>query len=396
MSLSPSKPIRIGVVTAYPPSDTTLNEYGFHLVRHLAVKPEVGSLVLMCDNSGGSPTEVPEGVEIEPCWRYGTASNPLRVLLCALRTRPDVVLLNAHFTSFGASKVSSAAGLLTPALLRLAGIPNLVLLHNIVEAVDLNAAGFSSNRMMTRVLTRLGALATRWVLQANRVCVTIPQYAEILRDKYKARNVYLTPHGCFDVPPAPELSDEGRQRILAFGKWGTYKKLDDLLEAYRLLLDRGYPDLELVVAGTDNQSAPGYLAGVAESNSDLPGLRFTGYVEEDDVPKMFRDATVAVFPYTSTTGSSGVLHQAGAYGCPVVLPEIGDFVDLVAEEGFAAQTFEPANSGDLSDSLADLLDQPDLRTEIAHRNFAAACGIPLADVADWHLLHLGALSQEAA
>ena len=39
---------------------------------------------------------------------------------------------------------------------------------------------------------------------------------------------------------------------------------------------------------------------------------------------MFAAASVAVFPYTSTTGSSGVLHQAGSYGCPVALPDIGD------------------------------------------------------------------------
>ena len=36
-----SDQIRVALVTAYPPSQTTLNEYGYHLARHLAPKREV-------------------------------------------------------------------------------------------------------------------------------------------------------------------------------------------------------------------------------------------------------------------------------------------------------------------------------------------------------------------
>ena len=35
------------------------------------------------------------------------------------------------------------------------------------------------------------------------------------------------------------------------------------VEAYRLLLQRGYQDLELVIAGSDSPNSPGYLAEVA-------------------------------------------------------------------------------------------------------------------------------------
>lgn len=45
-------------------------------------------------------------------------------------------------------------------------------------------------------------------------------------------------------------------------------------------------------------------------------------------------------PYTSTTGSSGVLHQAGSYGKAVVLPNIGDFAEVITQEGYG-EFFNP-------------------------------------------------------
>jgi glycosyltransferase involved in cell wall biosynthesis len=387
--------LRVGVVTAYPPSTATLNEYGHHLVRHLAAKPEVAEIILLCDDAQGIPTDVPGNCEVVPCWRYGKIFNPLRVAWAIRRTQPDVVLFNSHFTSFGTGRISATTGLATPALTRALGTPCSVLMHNIVEAVDLETAGFSRNRTMTRILTWLGSLVTRLVLCANRVTVTIPQYVEIIRSKYGADHVFLTPHGCFDMPPGPEFSDEGPRRLLAFGKWGTYKKVEDLIASYRLLLERGHDGLELMIAGSDSHNAPGYLDSARQANRDLPGLTFTGYVDEADVPSMFGDSTVAVFPYTSTTGSSGVLHQAGSFGCPVALPAIGDFVDLVEEEGFVAAVFAPGDPHALADTLDELLRDPERRRAMAARNFAAATGLPLDDVADWHLHHLTAIAQAA-
>ena len=147
-------------------------------------------------------------------------------------------------------------------------------------------------------------------------------------------------------------------------------------------------DVEVVIAGTDSHNAVGYLEGVKENYRDLPAVSFTGYVAEEDVPDMFGSATVAVFPYTSTTGSSGVLHQAGAYGCPVVLPDIGDLAEVVRDEGFDAVTFDAGDAGDLARALRELLSDPDGMAAMGAANRAAACGIPLADVADWHVAHL--------
>jgi glycosyltransferase involved in cell wall biosynthesis len=241
-------------------------------------------------------------------------------------------------------------------------------------------------------MLHIGRLLTRIVLCAHRVVTTMPTYVEILRERYGAENVYLTPHGSFDEPLLDEQRVDERRRILAFGKFGTYKKVDDLIAAFRVMQTHllGYDDVELVIAGTDSPNAQGYLADVAEANRDLPNLRFTGYVAEEDVPRLFEEATVVVFPYTATTGSSGPLHQAGAHARAVVAPAIGDFVDLMAEEGFQARSFEPGNIGGLAGAIVGLLDDPAERERMGRSNQAAAVGLPLDEVADWHLCHLEA------
>lgn len=379
--------LHVGVVTTCPPSSTTLNEYGAHLIAALNDKPGIGRLTVFHDETELGPATVPAGVHAVPAWRFGSLLSTWRIARAVRRERPDVVLYNVQFASFGDGRVSAALGLFSPAAVRLMGVPTVVLLHNLVDTVDLEQAGFATSRVVVRVYRSIGAFLTRVVLRASKVAVTIPGYVDILEQRYRARNVYLAPHGTFD-PPTDDISlPTGPRRIMAFGKFGTYKRVDALVGAYRLLREAGYHDIELMIAGTDAANTPGYLDAVRAANDDLEGLSFTGYVAEEDVESVFRSSAIVAFPYTATTGSSGPLHQAGSFGRAVVLPAIGDFLAVIEEEGFTGETFEP-DAMSLAGALARLLDDDERRESIARQNAVAAAALPLADVADWHVLHL--------
>jgi glycosyltransferase involved in cell wall biosynthesis len=442
-------------VTAFPPGRNSLNEYGHHLVARLAAKADIGELVVFADRTVAGPPElgglaspderaaaepprpvagvapdgraavVPPGlapaarpddreagrppafaalvdgavapaagrgrVRAEVSWAFNRLDNLPRLVRAVRRSRPDAVVFNLQFATFGDRRLAGGLGLLTPAAVRhLSGVPTVVLLHNLADNVDLRAAGFTRSRLVAGAMRRAGRVLTRALLRADLVAVTLPGYVEQLRDRYDAGNVVLIPHGSFEDAPEPYFGvPPGPRRILAFGKWGTYKVVDPLVEAYRrLLARRGHADLELVIAGPDSPNSPGYLASVAQRHADLPGLVLTGYVAEDDVADLFRSAAVVAFPYTSTTGSSGVLHQAGAYGRAAVLPRIGDLLEVIEEEGFCGEYFEPDDPGSLADAIARVLDDPVRREQLGRRNFAAAAGIAMSDVADWYVFHL--------
>lgn len=376
----------IAVVSALSPSPTTLAEYGLHFLKSLAGKPGIRVVALVEDRHDVAYPDI-AGVEIRKAWRFNAPTNPLRIAKELRRAGADVAIFNAHFTSFGSGKVAATLGLLAPVCSRIVGVPSITLLHNIVETVDLGKAGFGGRPLVERTLRSLGSVVTWMVLRSSLVTTTMPRYVEILTSKYRAANVALTPHGAFDVPEPPQTPPL-RPVILAFGKFGTYKRVETLIEAFEMI-DRD--DVELVIAGTDSPNTPGYLAGVEARVTD-PSIHFTGYVPEEEVEVAFRCATLTVFPYTATTGSSGVLHQAGAFGCPPVLPRIGDLEDLIAEEGYTGSFFEPTDPVDLARAICRVLDDPAWREEIALHNYRAACGLPLDQVADWYLIHAGRLA----
>lgn len=392
--------MRIAIVSTHPPSKQSLNEYAYHFVRYLREKPEVSEVILLVDelpNGQPYPPDEPAQGNLSPlryipCWRFDAPRNALRIREAVNTVAPDVVLFNLQFATFGGKRVPAALGLTAPWLVKQSGITTAVLLHNIIETVDLEKAGFGENPIMKTVTMTFGTIFTRLLLKADLVALTIPKYVEILEKKYNAQNVFLAPHGSFESLPTPNMNiAKNPMQIMAFGKFGTYKKVEALIEAYDILRKKLDMSLELVIAGTDNPNTKGYLEGVKQQYAHIPNIRFTGYVAEEDVPRIFQEAAVVVFPYNSTTGSSGVLHQAGSYGCAVALPNLGDLAELVQEEGYTGVFFEPENAISLAEAIEKILIDDDLRQQIGLQNYRAAQGVPIDEVVDWYLLHFDVL-----
>jgi glycosyltransferase involved in cell wall biosynthesis len=172
---------------------------------------------------------------------------------------------------------------------------------------------------------------------------------------------------------------------MTFGKFGTYKKVEGMIEAVEKVRTRTGLDLEVVIAGTDNPNVPGYLAKVQEAYKHVPQVRFTGYVEEEEVPTLFKESAVVVFPYTSTTGSSGVLHQAGSYGKAVVMPDVGDLALLVKDEGYKGEFFEPTSVESLANAIEAIVTNETYRVQLGKSNFKAANAYPMEKITNMYL-----------
>jgi glycosyltransferase involved in cell wall biosynthesis len=382
--------MKIAIVTAFPPSKVTLTEYGYHLVKHFALKDEVKEIVLITDyTSEPKQLDFPTNdckITVKDCWKFNSYKNILSIYKTINQQKPDAILFNLQFMKFGDKKIPAALGLLLPMIFKLKRIPSVVLLHNILEQVDLGSAGFTNNKIMQKVYNFIGTSLTKIVLQANVVAVTISKYVEILKSKYKQDNIVLIPHGSFETPPEPNYElQKGPKKVMTFGKFGTYKKVEILIDAVQEIRTRTNEDIEIVIAGTDSPNTPGYLEGVKEKYKNVKNLTFTGYVEEEEVPVIFNDSSVVVFPYTSTTGSSGVLHQAGSYGKAVVLPDLGDLSILVKEEGYRGEFFDPTDSKSLASAIQNIITNDSYRKSLGQINYKAACSLPMEAIVDMYL-----------
>lgn len=373
--------MKVAVVTAFPPSKVTLNEYGYHLVKNFVQNDEVSELILMSDRTIEPKQfdfDKKEKIKTKECWEFNSYSSFFSVIKAARQEKPDVILFNLQFVKFGDKKIPSALGLLLPMFLTLFGFKTVVLLHNILEQVDLEKAGFTESKMMQSIYNFIGTNITKCLLRANIVAVTIHKYVDILNAKYKTKNVILIPHGTFETVKEPNFElKSGPKQIMAFGKFGTYKKVEILIDAIEIARKTILEDLEVVIAGTDSPNTPGYLDGVQEKYKDVKGIIFTGYVEEYDVERIFTDSTIVVFPYTSTTGSSGVLHQAGSYGKAVIMPDLGDLALLVKDEGYKGEFFNPESAQSLATAIIKILSNDEYRKEIAKTNFEAASALSM-------------------
>lgn len=375
--------MRICLVTTFPPSTGGLSEYGFHIAQELQRNPFL-SLTVLADKLPSEHSE-PEGFSVLRCWSFNDPTSVVRLIGTLQRLKPDVVWFNLLFSTFGHHPLVAFSGLMTPLLSRLSGRYTHVTLHHLMDTVQLKDLGIGSEW-----LYRLGgAVATRMLLLSNSVSVLMPGYREILNDKYGHNNVHLRPHGILARRPEfPEFSRRGApvHRILAFGKWGTYKRLELMIEAFDRISAK-LPGTKLVIAGGDHPHASGYTESVKHLCAGNPQIEFCGYVPEDALPDLFQSSSVAVMPYSSSTGCSGVAHLACAYGVPIVCADLIDFRQMAQAEDLAIEFYPTGDAAGLADCLIQLVEDPQKQRTMAAQNFSAALRMTMPNVVQKYLHH---------
>jgi glycosyltransferase involved in cell wall biosynthesis len=375
--------MKICLVTTFPPSTGGLSEYGFHLAQELKSNPFL-SLTVLADELSAHHVE-PDGFTVVRCWSFDDPGSLFRLLRTVHRLKPDVVWFNLLFSTFGRNPVVAFSGLMTPLLARLSGRYTHVTLHHLMDTVELKDVGVR-HESLYRIA---GAMATRMLLLSNSVSVLMPGYRKILNDKYGRDNVHLRAHGILARRPEfPDFSRRGNpeHRILAFGKWGTYKRLELMVEAFDIISAK-LPNAKLVIAGGDHPQATGYTDLMRQLCADNPRIEFRGYVPEDALPDLFQEATVAVMPYSSSTGCSGVAHLACAYGVPIVCADLADFRQMAESEELAIEFYPPGDAPGLADCLVQLLEDSTKQQAMATRNFSAGLRMTMPNVVQKYLRH---------
>lgn len=368
--------MKICLVTAFPPSRRGLNEYGYHIARELQRDPLL-SLTVLADELPSAEPELDE-FDVVRCWSFNQLRNPTRLLKCIRDIRPDVVWFNLLFSTFGDQPIPAFAGLTAPVLSRITGHYTHVTLHHLMDNINLKDAGIR----FPRVYRAAGYTATRMLLMANSISVLLPAYRRTLMERYRGENIHFRAHGILSARPEPpnyKLRGVSGHRILAFGKWGTYKRLELLIEAFRLVAKK-MPTARLVIAGSNHPMTPGYVESVAEQLKNCPNVEFTGYVAEEQIPGLFRSASVMVMPYSSATGSSGVAHLACEYGVPIVSADIDDFREMAEDEGLAILFYGTGDPKSLASRLIDLLQNAELQREMSEQNFSSALRMTMPQI----------------
>jgi glycosyltransferase involved in cell wall biosynthesis len=138
------------------------------------------------------------------------------------------------------------------------------------------------------------------------------------------------------------------------------------------------------------------MANLAEQHKDDPNIEFLGYLPEDGIAPVFQRCNVAVLPYSSSGGPSGVAHQAAQFGLPIIGSDIGDIRIVAEEEKLAVDYYCPDDAADLADKLIALARDPDRERHMAEQNYAAGHALTMPHIVAQYLNDFRESSEGAA
>ncbi len=381
----------IAIVTAFPPSAGSLNEYGFHLVNAFAARQDVKKIIVIADKYDGVLPELDLGpkVEVQRIWQFNSPLAGFHILRAIKASDAEGALYNLQTASFGDSEIPAALGLLAPAISQKLSVPSGVIMHNLVEAVDLSKTNLAKSPLRQKLVSAASYFVTKTMLMTGFMTVTLDSFWDILNEKYKAKNAFMVPHGSFPQAANAQITElvHRPRTIVTMGKFGTYKRLERTIGAIQNLNAElsSTQKIKLVIGGSDHPATPGYLKALANDHEADANVVFHGYVAEQEVASFFTQAKLAIFDYDSTTGSSGVLHQAAIYGTPAAYPMMGDFIDVTEREGLKGFNFEPLNQAALEESIKESLETPARAQDYAQNNLEVSTCVTMDTVASIQL-----------
>lgn len=185
--------------------------------------------------------------------------------------------------------------------------------------------------------------------------------------------VHVIPHGAFDYltdlederPLPEELEGAEGPVVLFFGLLRPYKGIENLLDAFR-----GISGAELWIVGNPRMDIEPLRERAKASGSTV---RFVPrFVDEGEIPAIFRRADVVVLPYLEAE-HSGVLYTGLAFGKAMIVSDVGGFGELGEVHG-AARVIEPGSTSELALEIKDLLADEPARKELGEAALRAAKG----------------------
>ena len=137
-----------------------------------------------------------------------------------------------------------------------------------------------------------------------------------------------------------------------------------LLEAYSYVARALDDEVPLVLAGR-NRDIPD-LPAIAEELGITEQVCWLGHITEEDLPALYRQATVFAFP-SMYEGFGLMLLEAMQCGTPVVANNLAVFRELAGDAAFLTD-----NARQMGGALLAILNQHPLRESLSNRGLARA------------------------
>lgn len=328
--------------------------------------------VLTTDADGPLSLDVPtdrvvdvEGVPVRYCRRWPQASfNPSAPLVRELHAqvpRFDLVHVTAAF-SFPSAAACIAA--------RSHGVPYVVSPRG-------SCRPFALKQKSWKKQPYWWAIERHNLRAASALHATSDAEADELRALLPGQTVWTIPNGV-DLPTAlPEQVERSRSQVLFLGRLHPVKALDRLVEAMSLVA-RELPEVELVLAGHDDDGLWALLEKQLATLSPRPRVRYLGVVRGAEKQALIASSTLLVLP-SHTENFGQVVVEALAQGTPVIASRHTPWRRL---EEAGAGLWVDNDPASLAAALSRMLSAPSLTRDMGERGRELAREYSWSRVAD--------------
>ena len=146
--------------------------------------------------------------------------------------------------------------------------------------------------------------------------------------------------------------------IYAANTW-RHKNHASLIKALKQLQDEHKIQLQLVCTGYQFDDYYPELQNLIEELGLKKSVIFTGYIPQDDVILLLKNASLAVIPTFYEAGSFALM-EAMAYEVPVICSNVTSLPETIGDHRFI---FDPANISEMADKIAMMLGDEKLLKE---------------------------------
>jgi glycosyltransferase involved in cell wall biosynthesis len=250
---------------------------------------------------------------------------------------------------------------------------SVVTIHDVIPLVLPWAFPRRHRWVLTAALARVRRQADVVIVPSAAAAEDVVRYLRIDRQR-----ITVIPMGCetrFHPGMNAARMLQLRQRyalperyVLFVGTLEPRKNIAFLLQAFsRLLAERPQDDVQLVVAGGRGWG-DGQPIATMEALNIRPRVIFTDFVEDDDLPDLYRGAQMFVYP-SLYEGFGLPVVEAMACGTPVITSNRASLPEVA---GDAALLIDPTRPDDLAAAMSALMSSGTLREELRWKGLARA------------------------
>ncbi len=208
----------------------------------------------------------------------------------------------------------------------------------------------------------------RWGLSGHAKIITTSAYAKgSLEDIFRKSEIHFIYQRHRALPDSHstivnKLGLEGQHYFLHVGFFEQRKELLTLVKAFNLIY-REQKDLKLVLVGKTDQgndhSVIDQIKKFVEAKDIGEAVIIPGYLPEEDLPTLYKNATAYVFP-SKDEGFGIPILEAFQFGTPVIVSDAGALTEVGDD---AVMVFPVGEIYELSKAMEELLRDESLRKE---------------------------------